>query len=149
MLSPKIRALAVGGAAMGLWVTGAATGAQPAAAAPSGCEWGVVICIDQDARTLRLMIDGTSRLRMSVRFGSERTPTHEGVFRIEWKDAGHVSTLYHTSMPFSLFFDGGQAIHVVAAKPRERMKLLARIALLPITKTSFSRRERGHARTAA
>src|SRR5258708_7365398 len=114
MLSAKIRALAVGGAAIGLWVAGTATGAQPAAAAPTQCEWGVLICISQDARVLRLMIDGTSRIRMSVRFGSERTPTHEGVFRIEWKDAGHVSTLYHTSMPFSLFFDGGQAIHYSA-----------------------------------
>ncbi|MGR6997295.1 L,D-transpeptidase [Yinghuangia aomiensis] len=27
------------------------------------------------------------------------------------KSRDHVSTLYHTSMPFAMFFSGGQAVH--------------------------------------
>jgi len=105
------RAVGIGGAALALVAAGMVSGAQPAAAAPSECEQGTVICISQDARSLRLMVDGETRVRMSVRFGSQRTPTRVGDFRIEWKDANHYSTLYHTAMPFSLFFDRGQAIH--------------------------------------
>jgi lipoprotein-anchoring transpeptidase ErfK/SrfK len=113
MGSRSIRAGLFGAAAA---VAGTAlTGVQPAAAdiadAPDGCFHGVVICIDQGANKLRLMVDGTSQIRMAVRFGSERTPTHVGTFRIYWKDRDHVSKLYGSAMPFSMFFDGGQAIH--------------------------------------
>jgi hypothetical protein len=106
------RRRAVGlGATIALVGAGLMVGAQPAFAAPDECEYGRVICISKDTRTLRLMVNGESRIRMSVRFGSHRTPTREGTFRIEWKDAEHVSSLYHSAMPFSLFFDDGQAIH--------------------------------------
>jgi len=39
------------------------------------------------------------------------TPTREGLFRVYLKDADHVSQLYGSSMPFAMFFSGGQAVH--------------------------------------
>jgi lipoprotein-anchoring transpeptidase ErfK/SrfK len=46
-----------------------------------------------------------------VRFGSELTPTREGEFSVTYKSRDHVSSLFHTSMPFAMFFSGGQAVH--------------------------------------
>ena len=49
-----------------------------------------------------------------VRFGSEYTPTREGLFSVFMKSRDHVSTIYNTPMPFALFFSGGQAVHYSA-----------------------------------
>jgi L,D-transpeptidase catalytic domain len=113
MASRGIRA-----ARFGVAATVAATtllGAQPAVAdpddPPAGCFHGLVICISQDTDTLRLVDDGAVLIRMAVRFGAQRTPTRVGTFRIEWKDKDHVSKEFGSPMPFSMFFDGGQAIH--------------------------------------
>ena len=47
-----------------------------------------------------------------MRFGaSSDTPTREGVFHVYLKDADHVSQLYGSAMPYSMFFSGGQAVH--------------------------------------
>ncbi|MFF4657028.1 L,D-transpeptidase family protein [Streptomyces sp. NPDC001381] len=89
-------------------------GGQPAAAPDSRCLTGRVLCIDKTSRTLRWMIDGRTVSTMSVRFGSQYTPTREGVFRVYWKSRNHVSTLYHTPMPYAMFFSGGQAVHFSA-----------------------------------
>jgi|UniRef100_UPI00403FDBD9 peptidoglycan hydrolase-like protein with peptidoglycan-binding domain len=86
-------------------------GGQPAAEPDSRCLTGRVLCIDKTSRTLRWMIDGRTVSTMSVRFGSQYTPTREGVFQVYWKSRGHVSTLYHTPMPYAMFFSGGQAVH--------------------------------------
>ena len=48
---------------------------------------------------------------MDVRFGSDRTPTREGWFSVGWKSRHHVSSIYHTAMPYAMFFSGGQAVH--------------------------------------
>jgi hypothetical protein len=82
-----------------------------AGALDAQCKVGRVICIDKTARRVRWVVDGTVQFALDARFGSEFTPTREGRFRIEWKDRDHVSTLYHTSMPFAMFFSGGQAVH--------------------------------------
>lgn len=50
-------------------------------------------------------------MQMAVRFGSSKTPTREGAFRVEWKSRNHVSKLYDSAMPYALFFSGGQAVH--------------------------------------
>ncbi|HZE66090.1 MAG TPA: L,D-transpeptidase [Sporichthyaceae bacterium] len=86
-------------------------GAGTASAMPSQCNHGTVICINQGSRTLRLMINGRNNMTMSARFGARRTPTHYGTYRVYWKDLHHVSSLYGSAMPFSLFFDRGQAVH--------------------------------------
>ena len=45
---------------------------------------------------------------MSARFGSvsRGLATRDGLFRVYWKNANHVSSLYGSAMPFSLFFSG-------------------------------------------
>ncbi|MFD4241153.1 peptidoglycan-binding protein [Streptomyces sp. NPDC058525] len=78
------------------------------------CMEGRVMCISKESRTLAFMIDGKIISTMDVRFGSENTPTREGVFKVDRKEKEWTSTLYHTSMPYSMFFSGGQAVHYSA-----------------------------------
>jgi lipoprotein-anchoring transpeptidase ErfK/SrfK len=70
-----------------------------------------VLCIDKTSSSLRWVVGGSVRMSLDVRFGSEFTPTREGVFSVYWKDADHVSDLYGSAMPLSMFFSGGQAVH--------------------------------------
>ncbi|MEA5155546.1 peptidoglycan-binding protein [Raineyella sp.] len=78
------------------------------------CLTGRAMCISKSTRQLVWVVDGEPRLRMAVRFGSELTPTREGAFQVEWKAKDWVSTIYHTPMPYSMFFSGGQAVHYSA-----------------------------------
>lgn len=75
------------------------------------CRSGRVLCIDKRSRSLRWMIDGRVIKTVDVRFGARYTPTREGSFRVFKKSRNHVSSIYHTAMPFSMFFSGGQAVH--------------------------------------
>ncbi|MFH0516792.1 L,D-transpeptidase family protein [Streptomyces sp. M41] len=86
-------------------------GGQPADAPDARCLSGRVVCISKSSRTLRWMADGRTLLTVPVRFGSQYTPTREGVFRVYWKSRHHVSTLYDSPMPYAMFFSGGQAVH--------------------------------------
>ncbi|WSQ00412.1 L,D-transpeptidase family protein [Streptomyces sp. NBC_01232] len=78
------------------------------------CMEGRVMCISKESRTLAWMIDGKVVSTMDVRFGSENTPTREGVFNVGWKAKEWTSTIYHTPMPYAMFFSGGQAVHYSA-----------------------------------
>ncbi len=75
------------------------------------CLTGRAMCISKRTNSLVWVVDGRARLRMDVRFGSDRTPTREGTFYVGWKSRHHFSSLYHTSMPYAMFFSGGQAVH--------------------------------------
>ncbi len=75
------------------------------------CLTGRVLCIDKTSRTLRWVVDGTVLRTIDVRFGAEYTPTREGAFTVKFKNRDHVSSLYGSAMPFSMFFSGGQAVH--------------------------------------
>ncbi|MFW6694687.1 L,D-transpeptidase family protein [Streptomyces sp. MAR4 CNX-425] len=75
------------------------------------CTEGRVLCVSKRSDTLRWMKDGEVLAAMDVRFGSQYTPTREGVFEVFWKSRHHVSTLYDTPMPYAMFFSGGQAVH--------------------------------------
>jgi lipoprotein-anchoring transpeptidase ErfK/SrfK len=75
------------------------------------CRVGRVICVDKTSSTLRWVVDGQVLQTLDVRFGASSTPTREGVFHVYLKDADHVSRLYGSSMPLSMFFSGGQAVH--------------------------------------
>lgn len=93
--------------------------AKPAPASPAmtlddRCLTGRVVCISKTERKLAWVVDGQIKLQMDVRFGSELTPTREGVFAVNWKSRDHHSTLYDSPMPFALFFSGGQAVHYSA-----------------------------------
>lgn len=78
------------------------------------CMTGRVLCINKDTNTLVWVVDGKAVLTLDVRFGSDQTPTREGVFSVYWKSRDHVSTIYHTAMPYAMFFSGGQAVHYSA-----------------------------------
>ena len=77
------------------------------------CLEGRVLCIDKTSSTLRWVVDGKVQKTLDARFGStiNNTPTREGVFHVYLKDADHVSHLYGSSMPYAMFFSGGQAVH--------------------------------------
>ncbi|WP_328537083.1 L,D-transpeptidase family protein [Streptomyces sp. NBC_00344] len=75
------------------------------------CMTGRVLCISKTSRTLSWVNDGKVLSSMDVRFGSQYTPTREGTFHVDFKSRHHVSTIYHTAMPYAMFFSGGQAVH--------------------------------------
>jgi peptidoglycan hydrolase-like protein with peptidoglycan-binding domain len=77
------------------------------------CLTGRVLCIDKTSQTLRWVIDGHVLQTLDARFGStiSNTPTREGEFHVYLKDADHVSQMFGSSMPYSMFFSGGQAVH--------------------------------------
>ena len=75
------------------------------------CRTGLALCIDKTSRSLRWVVNGKVKVTVDVRFGSAELPTREGVFSVYRKSRDHVSSLYHTSMPFAMFFSGGQAVH--------------------------------------
>ncbi|MER5843751.1 MULTISPECIES: L,D-transpeptidase family protein [Streptomyces] len=89
-------------------------GGQPAAEPDARCRTGRVLCISKSSRTLRWMVDGRTLTTLPVRFGSDPTPTRDGVFAVYWKSRDHVSTLYDSPMPYAMFFSGGQAVHFSA-----------------------------------
>ncbi|MEU3818483.1 L,D-transpeptidase family protein [Streptomyces sp. NPDC030392] len=78
------------------------------------CMKGRVLCISKESRTLAWMIDGKVVTAMDVRFGSVNTPTREGTFKVDRKERTWTSTLYHSEMPYSMFFSRGQAVHYSA-----------------------------------
>ncbi|MEV5598990.1 L,D-transpeptidase family protein [Streptomyces sp. NPDC052496] len=78
------------------------------------CMTGRVLCISKRSNSLAWMVDGKVRSAMDVRFGAQYTPTREGTFTITFKSRHHVSSIYHTPMPYAMFFSGGQAVHYSA-----------------------------------
>lgn len=87
------------------------TGSTSAAGLDKRCMSGRAICISKRTNTLAWVVNGKVQSRMDVRFGSAELPTREGTFSVGWKSRDHVSTLYNTSMPYAMFFSGGQAVH--------------------------------------
>ncbi|RYB93550.1 murein L,D-transpeptidase [Nocardioides oleivorans] len=75
------------------------------------CTTGRAMCVDKTSRSLRWVVDGVVLRTVEVRFGSDELPTREGEFAVYRKSRDHVSSLYGTSMPFAMFFSGGQAVH--------------------------------------
>jgi peptidoglycan hydrolase-like protein with peptidoglycan-binding domain len=83
---------------------------EPGALDPR-CRTGRALCVDKSTNSLRWVIDGQVQMTVDVRFGSDELPTREGQFSVFQMEREHVSSLYHTSMPFAMFFSGGQAVH--------------------------------------
>ncbi len=75
------------------------------------CLTGRVMCISKSTRRLTWVVDGVPQYGFDVRFGSDELPTREGVFSVYKKKVDVISNLYHTPMPYSMFFSGGQAVH--------------------------------------
>ncbi len=75
------------------------------------CLTGRVLCIDKSSSSLRWVVDGEVQVALDARFGGNGYVTREGSFSVYRKSRDHVSSLYDSSMPFAMFFDGGQAVH--------------------------------------
>ncbi len=86
------------------------TGGTGAALDPR-CATGRALCVDKSSQTVRWVVDGKVGATYQARFGSDELPTREGTFAVQRKSRDHVSSLYHTPMPFAMFFSGGQAVH--------------------------------------
>jgi lipoprotein-anchoring transpeptidase ErfK/SrfK len=78
------------------------------------CMTGRILCINKKTRKIAFMYNGKLLATADARFGCSSTPTRNGMFKIYRKDKNHVSTLYHSAMPYSMFFSGGQAVHYSA-----------------------------------
>lgn len=90
----------------------AAGGARKAQGLDPRCMTGArVICVSKRSNKVWLVRDGVVAMTMDARFGTTEYRTREGTFSVQWKSRDHVSNLYHTSMPYALFFSGGQALH--------------------------------------
>lgn len=113
MASNRFRTIVVGLASTVLIGASTVVGVSEASAVPGACKTGRVICVNKSTRQLALVVNGSTQIVLDARFGSVRRglPTRDGMFRVYWKDADHVSSVYGSAMPFSLFFSGGQAIH--------------------------------------
>jgi lipoprotein-anchoring transpeptidase ErfK/SrfK len=75
------------------------------------CERGRVLCADKSTNTLRFVVRGRVVMTFDARFGRPNLATREGRFSVYVKDRDHVSSIYGTPMPFTMFFSGGQAVH--------------------------------------
>ncbi|CAA9375018.1 MAG: putative lipoprotein [uncultured Nocardioidaceae bacterium] len=75
------------------------------------CLTGRVLCVDKSSSSLRWVVDGEVQMSLDARFGGNGYFTREGQFSVFSKSRDHVSSLYETSMPFAMFFSGGQAVH--------------------------------------
>jgi peptidoglycan hydrolase-like protein with peptidoglycan-binding domain len=75
------------------------------------CLTGRVLCVDKSSSSLRWVVDGDVQVTLDARFGGNGYFTREGQFSVFSKSREHVSSLYETSMPFAMFFSGGQAVH--------------------------------------
>lgn len=115
MASTRKRTGLVGVASAAL-VAGGLLVAAPAEARPSACNYGRVICANKSTRQIAFVVNGKTKIVLDARYGStlRGLQTRNGTHRVFWKNRWHVSSLYGQSMPFSLFFSGGQAIHYSA-----------------------------------
>jgi lipoprotein-anchoring transpeptidase ErfK/SrfK len=75
------------------------------------CMTGRIICVNKKTRKVVFMYNGRVLATGDARFGGSRTPTRNGMFKIQRKSKNHVSSLYKSPMPYAMFFSGGQAIH--------------------------------------
>lgn len=73
-----------------------------------------VACASKADRKLRYMENGKIIAEFDARFGAPGTQTRNGVFKVYMKHQNHYSTIYHVTMPYAMFFDGGEAIHYSA-----------------------------------
>jgi hypothetical protein len=98
--------VAAGGAALML-----ALPAQ-AAAAQAPCSAAARACVDLSTQQAWLLQNGVVDYGpVTVRTGRASAPTDPGTFRVSFKDLHHVSSVYHAAMPYSVFFNGGDAFH--------------------------------------
>ena len=78
------------------------------------CLTGRALCISKRTNSLVWVIDGKPQIRLDVRFGAYERRPGKAPSRSAGSRSNHVSTIYHTPMPYAMFFSGGQAVHYSA-----------------------------------
>nr|WP_190131666.1 L,D-transpeptidase [Streptomyces mashuensis] len=89
-------------------------GSNPNASGACPVNKGRIACVDL-TRQLSWIQDGKS-LKLGpvpIRSGRDGYETRTGLKKIYWRSIDHWSTLYKVRMPYSQFFDGGQAFHSI------------------------------------
>ncbi|MEU1086965.1 L,D-transpeptidase [Streptomyces sp. NPDC005892] len=91
-----------------------AAGKNPNKARKCPTNKGRIACVDL-TRQLSWIQDGAKLVYgpVPVRTGRDGAETRTGAKKIYWRHSHHWSTIYHVWMPYSQFFDGGQAFHSV------------------------------------
>lgn len=69
------------------------------------------MCVDRRHHEATLFHAGDLYNSWLVRTGAWDMQTRLGTHRVYWRDIDHVSHQYGGGMPYSQFFDGGQALH--------------------------------------
>lgn len=84
-----------------------------AASSGSPCSAAARACVDLSSQRAWLMQGGTITYGpVPVATGKASAPTAPGVFHVTWKDLHHRSSEFHNApMPYSVFFNGGDAFH--------------------------------------
>jgi len=102
---------AVGVAAAGcaaLMVAGPGT----ANAASTPCSAAARACVDLSTQQAWLTHNGKVTYGpVKVKTGRASAPTDPGTFHVTFRDLHHVSSVYGSPMPYSVFFNGGDAFH--------------------------------------
>ncbi|MEU1374203.1 L,D-transpeptidase [Streptomyces triculaminicus] len=91
-----------------------AAGSNPNAAGTCPTNKGRIACVDL-TRQLSWVQDG-KKLKFGpvpIRSGRDGYETRTGLKKVYWRSIDHWSTIYKVSMPYSQFFDGGQAFHSI------------------------------------
>jgi L,D-transpeptidase-like protein len=80
---------------------------------PPPCGATVKACVDLPTRQAWLLSNGAIAYGpVPISSGAPGSPTPAGTFSVSWKDKENTSSIYHTPMPYSVFFaPGGIAFH--------------------------------------
>lgn len=111
-ITHPVRTVAVGllGAAAMLF---AGTAGASAATNATPCAASARACVDLSTQQAWLMRNGSVNYGpVPVATGMASAPTAPGTFEVFWKDLHHRSSIFHNApMPYSVFFNGGDAFH--------------------------------------
>jgi len=111
VISGRVMA-ALGIAAMGSLALTLATPAIADAAPATPCSVSARACVDLTTQQAWLMRDGVVEYGpVPVRTGRASAPTDPGTFHVTFKELRHWSRPFHGWMPYSVFFNGGDAFH--------------------------------------
>ncbi len=72
---------------------------------------GKAIDISKVDRKVRLIENGVVTMTLDARFGVPSSPSHNGSFKIYLKGANYVSKEFNASMPYTMMYYDGEAIH--------------------------------------
>jgi lipoprotein-anchoring transpeptidase ErfK/SrfK len=91
----------------------AGTAGASAATSSAPCSGAARACVDLSTQQAWLMQGGAVTYGpVPVATGKASAPTDRGTFRVYWKDLHHRSSLFRNApMPYSVFFNGGEAFH--------------------------------------